>query len=224
MPKRQEFLDGVRAGSPNVVAVVVVDDAPFAMGGLLSRRIERRPFRRVDRSAARPADSQRGTARRHGLKKIPTCGDHDASSILEVTRGWVLGGLILSRALLPVVLVRTRCSEVYRPNLDPSTHMLSVGPELLTAYRNAEIEAGVAASTISRRLSTLRSIFGMLVTLGRKEQNPADPKMVRSPRVPREGVTPGIEPHEVRKMLKAPATSKPIGRRDRAILAVGLYI
>jgi site-specific recombinase XerD len=108
--------------------------------------------------------------------------------------------------------------------LSHSEELLTVGPELLIGYRNSQIEAGVAPATIARRLSTLRSFFSMMVTLGRMQRNPADPRWERSPRESRAGVTPGIEPHEARKMLKAPDTSKLIGKRDRAILAVGLYM
>jgi hypothetical protein len=108
--------------------------------------------------------------------------------------------------------------------LESEEELLTIGPEMLIAYRNAQIEAGDAPATIARRLSTLRSFFSMMVTLGRMTKNPADSKLVRSPRVPREGITPSIEAHEVRKLLKAPDTSTIIGKRDRAILAIGLYL
>lgn len=102
--------------------------------------------------------------------------------------------------------------------------LLTVDTELLIEYRNSQIDDGLAPATIARRLSTLRSFFDLLVTLGRISRNPANPKLVRNPRVPRDGVTPGIEPHEARKLLDAPDTAKLIGKRDRAILAVGLYM
>ncbi len=108
--------------------------------------------------------------------------------------------------------------------IDDPEELAHVGPETLIAYRNAMLEAGTAPATIGRRLSTLRSFFSMLVTLGRMEQNPADPKIVRSPRIDREGKTPGIEPHEARRMLKAPDTGTLIGKRAKAILAAGLYL
>jgi site-specific recombinase XerC len=102
--------------------------------------------------------------------------------------------------------------------------LLAVDTEMLIEYRNSQIDEGLAPATIARRLSTLRSFFDLLVTLGRIKQNPANPKLVRNPRVPKEGVTSGIEPHEARELLGAPDTSKLIGKRDRAILAVGLYM
>ena len=85
-----------------------------------------------------------------------------------------------------------------------------------------EIEAA-APSTIRRRLAALSSLFRHLVSHGLAERNPASE--IRRPAINRdEGSTLAFSTVHARQLLDAPAADTVAGRRDRAILSVGLQV
>lgn len=80
---------------------------------------------------------------------------------------------------------------------------------------------GAEASTVRRRLAALSSLFKHLVEHGAADRNPV--AAVRRPAINRdEGSTLAFSKAQARKLLDAPPADTLAGRRDRAILSVGL--
>ena len=94
----------------------------------------------------------------------------------------------------------------------------------VTAYRNLimkfveENNELLNGSTVARRLSAIRSFYDYARALGAVEKNPADAKLVKSPKVSDEGVTKGLTCGEVRRLLEKPKRDTVRGKRDHAIL------
>ncbi len=82
---------------------------------------------------------------------------------------------------------------------------------------------GAAPSTVRRRLAALSSLFKHLVRHGAAARNPVVD--VERPAINRdEGSTLAFSKAQARKILDAPPADTVAGRRDRAILAVGLQV
>lgn len=101
---------------------------------------------------------------------------------------------------------------------------LEVTPHQVIAYRNEIMEFDgennelLNASTVARRLSAIRSFYDYARAVGAVDRNPADAKLVKSPKVSSEGVTKGMTVGEVRLLLSQPDRTKVRGKRDYAIL------
>lgn len=84
-------------------------------------------------------------------------------------------------------------------------------------------QEGAAPSTVRRRLAALSSLFKHLVMHGAATRNPVVD--VDRPAINRdEGSTAAFSKVQARKLLDAPPVDTLAGRRDRAILAVGLQV
>jgi site-specific recombinase XerD len=84
-------------------------------------------------------------------------------------------------------------------------------------------QEGAKSSTIRRRLAALSSLFKHLVRHGVVARNPVVD--VERPVINRiEGSTAAFSKSEARKILDAPPADTLAGRRDRAILSVGLQV
>ncbi len=84
-------------------------------------------------------------------------------------------------------------------------------------------EEGSEATTVRRRLAALSSLFTQLVKFGVVEVTPV--REAERPKVNRrEGVTPAFSQEQARAILDAPHPETAMGRRDRAILSVGLQV
>ena len=84
------------------------------------------------------------------------------------------------------------------------------------------MQAGLAAPSIKQRLAALRHLFDWLVVGQVVPTNPA--ASVRGPQhVVRGGKTPVLDPAEARTLLDSIDTSKPVGLRDRALIALMVY-
>ncbi len=112
---------------------------------------------------------------------------------------------------------------------DAWEQLAQIRPEYVTAWRKQFASAGMPNSTIRRKLTALRSLFSYLKTYGYTGANPAHRHFVAAPPVPRDGKTVGLSPHDCRRLLDAPEVEDhdrriiPVGRRDRAMLAVLAY-
>ncbi|VTR93362.1 phage integrase : Phage integrase OS=Methylomicrobium alcaliphilum (strain DSM 19304 / NCIMB 14124 / VKM B-2133 / 20Z) GN=MEALZ_p0088 PE=4 SV=1: Phage_int_SAM_1: Phage_integrase [Gemmata massiliana] len=95
-----------------------------------------------------------------------------------------------------------------------------IRPGHVSAWRDHLLAAGQTNTSIGRKLSVIRSLFGYLRAYGYARANPADTTFVAAPPVPRDGKTVGLEPEECRLLLDAPLSNTPEGVRDRALLAV----
>jgi integrase/recombinase XerD len=98
--------------------------------------------------------------------------------------------------------------------------LLRTLPGHVTAWRDGLTRDGMADMTVTRKVTTLRSLFTYLTNYGFKGANPAHPDFVKTPAHPREGKTVGLGARDCRKLLDAPAADTPVGLRDRALLAV----
>ncbi|QDV61964.1 tyrosine-type recombinase/integrase [Crateriforma conspicua] len=79
-------------------------------------------------------------------------------------------------------------------------------------------------STVTRKITSLRSFFSFLQNYGYRGANPAAPDFVKAPKVSDKGLTPSILPKMVGQLLDAPSCDTPSGKRDRAVLAVFAYM
>lgn len=95
-----------------------------------------------------------------------------------------------------------------------------IRPFTVAAWRDHLRDRGLAATSIGRKITVLRSLFTYLQVQGEMDTNPAHPHLVATPPVPRDGKTVGLSPEECRFMLDAPDPTTPVGIRDRAMLAV----
>ena len=90
-----------------------------------------------------------------------------------------------------------------------------VTPRTLRRYLVHLEDRDLAASTVQRKLSSVRALFRFLQREGEIEAHPATG--LRKRRTPR--LLPGaLELSEVERLLDAPDVATPVGRRDRAIL------
>ncbi len=101
----------------------------------------------------------------------------------------------------------------------------SVDPTAVRAFLAAMTRDGLARRSQGRALSAVRSLFGYACREGRLEANPAagvkTPKQEKT--LPRH-----LRPGEIERLIEAPEGTKPLDRRDRAILellyATGLRV
>ena len=97
-----------------------------------------------------------------------------------------------------------------------------IAPLHVATWIEAQVQAGLAAPSIKQRLAALRHLFDWLVVGQVVPTNPA--ASVRGPQhVVRGGKTPVLDPAEARTLLDSIDTSKPVGLRDRALIALMVY-
>ncbi|MGD9648756.1 MAG: tyrosine recombinase XerC [Pirellulales bacterium] len=102
--------------------------------------------------------------------------------------------------------------QIYGEQL-PEPH--GIDTQLLRGYLAGMHDAGYAATTIARRLASLRSFFRFGQREGWTKGNPARP--LRTPRKPRK-LPHFLSTEEIGRLLSAPSSREPLGLRDRAIL------
>ncbi len=113
--------------------------------------------------------------------------------------------------------------------------MAWIVPEQVTSWRDHLLKFGgrndsfgnpqpAANSTVTRKLTALRSFFSFLQSYGYRGANPAHPDFVKAPHVSDKGLTPAIMPKLMARLLDAPDIDKPTGIRDRALLSVFAYM
>jgi integrase/recombinase XerD len=101
--------------------------------------------------------------------------------------------------------------------------LLTVTPAVIAAWRDDLLARGLCNSSVSRKMTVLRSLFTYLGAYGYTGPNPARSDFVSSPKVPRDGKTVAIAPCDCRRLLDAPPSDTPEGIRDRALLALLAY-
>lgn len=103
----------------------------------------------------------------------------------------------------------------------PLERLLQVQPADVIAFRDRLQEEGKTPATICRKLSAIRSMYDHLRAAGLIDRNPADPKLVRSPRRATLRKTSPLTAAELRKLLNAPDRKTEMGKRDYAMLLLG---
>ncbi len=98
--------------------------------------------------------------------------------------------------------------------------LVAVRPSHVAAWRDGLLAEGQANTSVARKLSVVRSLFGYLKAYGYVGPNLADTAFVAAPPAPRDGKTVGLTPEDCRRLLDAPPAGTPEGVRDRAMLAV----
>jgi site-specific recombinase XerD len=100
--------------------------------------------------------------------------------------------------------------------------------EILTdrvvAWRNSMMDTGVRPATVARKLTSLRAFCDHLVYHLYIKRNPADPKVVRAPRVSGTSRTQGLTAGQAERLLETPDRTSPRGARDHAILRWLLHL
>ena len=113
--------------------------------------------------------------------------------------------------------------------------MTRMVPDDVSSWRDFLMEEGgrpdpdgnstpASNATVARKMTALRSFFSYLQVAGYRGGNPAHPQFVDAPSMPSEGVTPGVPPKQMVKLLDAPEADTPLGIRDRAWLALLTYM
>jgi integrase/recombinase XerC len=102
--------------------------------------------------------------------------------------------------------------QIYGENLPEPA---GIDTQLLRGYLTGMHDAGYAATTIARRLASLRSFFRFGQREGWTKGNPARP--LRTPRRPRR-LPHFLSTEEIGRLLSAPPADDAMGARDRAIL------
>ncbi|MDP2623890.1 MAG: site-specific tyrosine recombinase [Actinomycetota bacterium] len=123
-----------------------------------------------------------------------------------------LASLTSDRGLAPATVV------AYRRDLEQYAAFLEgrqPSPELVSAFVVGLKEAGLASTTIARRVAAVRGLHRFLVAEGAAESDPTI--LVESPRRPR-SLPKALTVEEVERLLDAPDDATPAGRRDRAVL------
>jgi site-specific recombinase XerD len=108
--------------------------------------------------------------------------------------------------------------EVADLSLIDIKEVIAVTPDRVVAFRDKLATDGMSSATICRKLSALRSMYAYLHAAGLLERNPADPKLVRSPKRSTVRRTSPMTPQELRKLLDQPDRHTEIGQRDYAML------
>lgn len=115
------------------------------------------------------------------------------------------------------------CAAYHRDLTDFARFVRSRGIPSLLAVQRADVtlylfalrQQGLAASTLARRLSALRSFYRFLVREGQATSDPTED--VRGPRLGRQ-LPRVLSVEEVARLLAQPPLDRPEGLRDRAIL------
>src|SRR5579875_1474937 len=94
--------------------------------------------------------------------------------------------------------------------LEPGT----VDVRALRRYVASLTQAGRAPSTVARKLASLRGLFGVLMTLGERADNPAD--LLSAPKRP-QTLPHVLKPSEVALLLDRIPATDPLAVRDRAL-------
>jgi len=84
----------------------------------------------------------------------------------------------------------------------------------LRRYVASLTQAGRAPSTVARKLASLRGLFGVLMTLGERADNPAD--LLSAPKRP-QTLPHVLKPSEVALLLDRIPATDPLAVRDRAL-------
>jgi site-specific recombinase XerD len=93
-----------------------------------------------------------------------------------------------------------------------------VTPADVQRWRDHLMERKLSASTVSLKLSVVRSLFDYLLAGGYVHSNPALTKLVPPPAVPEDLRGRALSPKEMRYLLSGPDREKPEGARDYALL------
>ncbi len=116
--------------------------------------------------------------------------------------------------------------QAYRRDLDKFVvfiseckidNFLDVDPELIGEFKDHLSKCGLSSSSISRTLSSIRTLFQFFVADGLCESNPA--KMVHNDKAAKKNLT-ILTAKEVETLLSLPDTSEIKGIRDKAMLEI----
>jgi len=100
----------------------------------------------------------------------------------------------------------------------PLKAVLETRPEDVAAFRDKLMAASAKPSTVARKLSAVRALFNDLMRRGAIKVNPADAKLVRSPKRPTIRKTGYLSWEEARELLRQPDRGTEIGKRDYAMM------
>lgn len=92
----------------------------------------------------------------------------------------------------------------------------------VTEWRNSLLERGNSKPTVNQKLAAVRGLLDFLVSLELLKHNAAGPKLVPGFRVSDESKTPGLSAKEARQLVASCDDGTPAGRRDKAIVLLGL--
>jgi site-specific recombinase XerD len=103
-------------------------------------------------------------------------------------------------------------------------HPTKVVPNDVLLWRDRLRSQKKSASTVTFKLSVVRSFFEYLKAAGTVPLNPASTKLVSPPELPSEPAGRALSAKEVRYLLSGPDREKPDGARDYALILIMLRL
>lgn len=97
-----------------------------------------------------------------------------------------------------------------------------VTPKEVAHFRDELIKKGLKPSTVARKLSAVRFVFDQMVLRGLLTYNPAHPKIVKAPKKATVKHTDVLSWDEAKALLSSPNRAIPMGRRDYALMMLGM--
>ncbi len=102
--------------------------------------------------------------------------------------------------------------------------VMAVTSENVADFRDEFLASGRGASTVNRKLSSVRAFFDQLILRGVLRLNPAHPKLVRSPKRGQVKKMEALSIAEVKTFLNAIDRSTLRGRRDYTVIMVDIHM
>lgn len=106
----------------------------------------------------------------------------------------------------------------------PMERILSVTPDEVTSFRDRLLEEGKKPSTVQRKLSAIRMLYNHLIARSIVTLNPANSKLVRSPKSQSVRKTDILTWDDAIKILRSIDQSKPFGKRNYTLILLALNL
>lgn len=133
----------------------------------------------------------------------------------------VLSGLLsanTSRGYIRDLKDFFRTEDLSRVTMD---QIVAVRTTDVSRFRDECLAKGLEPGTVARKLSAIRFVYDRLAAIGVMILNPANPKVVRSPKRSTVQKTDFVTWDEAIKILSQPNRAERMGRRDYAMLMMG---
>lgn len=155
----------------------------------------------------------------------PTCTDHRRKKDIPVLGPEVselVEQFIESKTAENTCEAYRRALEEFLDGVQTAAELKAIRPDNISAHRNSLFKSGRSKTTVNLALSAIRGFFRYLKATGTIANNPGEKGLVNGFRVEAISKAHGLTPDDIEAMLATCKKDKPVDKRDRAILIVGL--